>query len=133
MSSDDISRCQNTNSDILMFSKYSFIAVICMILQSSFAYKPYMSPISRRNFLAVSGCTLYCALSPLSPLSPLRVSAEEQKEDNPPLTPAEMEEYKRLLSEAQRIKSIIDANMKAAERELEHQKKEFDEIKKLRK
>lgn len=39
--------------------------------------------------------------------------------DNPPLTEEEMEEYKKLLIEAERIKSVIDANKKAFMRDFD--------------
>lgn len=47
-------------------------------------------------------------------------------DDNPPLTEAEMEEYKKLLKDAERIKSIIDANKKAFIREETEIKKNLD-------
>ena len=57
--------------------------------------------ISRRHLLASSVC-----------LIGNKALAVDNK-DNPPLTPAEMEEYKKLLKEAERIQSIIDFNIKA--------------------
>jgi hypothetical protein len=41
---------------------------------------------------------------------PKNVRAEEE---NRPLTPEEMQEYNRLLKDAERIKAIIDANKKS--------------------
>jgi len=43
------------------------------------------------------------------------------EEENRPLTPAEMEEYKKLLIEAERIKSVIDANKKSFLKEFDEQ------------
>ncbi len=57
--------------------------------------------ISRRNI-----CTLIGA----SVILPKNVRAEEE---NRPLTPEEMEEYNKLLKDAERIKAIIDANKRS--------------------
>lgn len=45
----------------------------------------------------------------------------KSEEDNRPLTDEEMEEYKKLLIEAERIKSVIDANKKAFLKEFDDQ------------
>jgi hypothetical protein len=64
-------------------------------------------------------------LAPL-PFISRKVNAGEDDDDvNRPLTPEEIEEYNRLFEEAKRIKSIIDANIKAADEELAKTKQEL--------
>jgi len=65
--------------------------------------------ISRRNLM------MTCISSAICFRRPSDVDAEIE---NKPLTPAEMEEYKRLLKEAERIQMIIDINIKAANQTL---------------
>lgn len=45
-------------------------------------------------------------------------AAQDVNDDNPPLSAEEMKEYEKLLKEAERIKNIIDLNIKAADEEL---------------
>ncbi len=88
-----------------MFIKY--FLTFCLLLQSVSSFNVNMM-LSRRNMLASSVC-----------LVSNKVLAIDNK-DNPPLTPAEMEEYKKLLKEAQRIQSIIDINIKAQDEALKN-------------
>lgn len=85
--------------------KYYIILLLTLIEQClSFNYNTNMI-INRRMVLQK---TAQCAIL-LSTINHKKVFAEENK----PLTPAEMEEYKKLLIEAQNIQNIIDANKKA--------------------
>lgn len=75
-----------------------------------------ISTISRRNlFVNTAKCMGVSTI-----FNKLPVYAET-KEDNPPLTPEEMEEYKKLLIEAERIESVINANKKAFLRDIDNQ------------
>jgi septal ring factor EnvC (AmiA/AmiB activator) len=78
---------------------------------------PLNTMITRRNLIVSSLLTHL-------PLILQKVNADEEQ-DNRPLTPEEMEEYNRLLEEAKRIKSIIDANIKAADEEFAKTKQEL--------
>jgi hypothetical protein len=83
--------------------KFIFLSTLYYL---SYAFNQHLplkdaSTISRRNI---------CILIGASVILPKNVRAEEE---NKPLTPEEMEEYNRLLKEAERIKSIIDANKKS--------------------
>jgi hypothetical protein len=65
--------------------------------------QPLNLPIlSRKHFCKLIGASVMHV--------PRMVLAEEE---NRPLTPEEMEEYNRLLKEAEKIKSIIDANKRS--------------------
>lgn len=78
------------------------------------AYTPYnallSAQISRKVMLRLIGCNIAgLAIMPLTPAT----FADDDNNNNPPLTPEQMEEYNKLLKDAERIKSIIDANKKA--------------------
>lgn len=66
--------------------------------------------ITRRNFVMTCVSSAICFKESI----PVKASENENK----PLTPEEMEEYKRLLKEAERIQMIIDINIKAANQTL---------------
>jgi len=83
--------------------KFILLSILCS-LSSAFNQHVIIKgtpPISRRNI-----CTLIGAYI----MVPKNVRAEEE---NRPLTPEEMQEYNRLLKDAERIKAIIDANKKS--------------------
>ena len=82
-----------------------YILTFCLLIQSVSSFN-INQMLSRRSILASSIC-----------LMTDKVLAIDNK-DNPPLTPAEMEEYKKLLKEAKRIQSIIDMNIKAQDEAL---------------
>ena len=92
-----------------LLSLFLFIQIV-----SSFDLTP---SITRRHLLSSLGTSI-CLISD-------KVLAND---DNPPLTPAEMEEYKKLLKEAERIQKIIDINIKAQDEALKNIK--FNETKK---
>ncbi len=81
-----------------------YILTFCLLLQSVLSFN-INQMLSRRNIIASSIC-----------LMTDKVLAIDK--DNPPLTQVEMEEYKKLLKEAQRIQSIIDMNIKAQDEAL---------------
>ena len=83
-----------------------YLLFLCLTLISAFNPE---NMITRRNLL------IGCLSSSICP----RKAVYATTVDNPPLTPAEMEEYNRLLKEAKRIQQIIDVNIKAANRTLE--------------
>jgi hypothetical protein len=60
--------------------------------------------ISRRNICNIIGASI------VGPVISKNVLADDE---NRPLTPEEMEEYNRLLKEAERMRAIIDANKKS--------------------
>lgn len=86
----------------------NFLLPLLLIIQlvSSFDLTP---SITRRHLLGSFG-TGICLISD-------KVLANN---DNPPLTPVEMEEYKKLLKEAERIQKIIDINIKAQDEALKN-------------
>lgn len=86
----------------------NFLLPLLLFIQlvSSFDLTP---SITRRYLLRSLG-TGICLISD-------KVLAND---DNPPLTPAEMEEYKKLLQEAERIQKIIDINIKAQDEALKN-------------
>ncbi len=100
-----------------MVFKYVIFILSIFEIVSSFKILPLNTMIMRRSLIVST------LLSPL-PLISQKVNADEDQ-DNRPLTPEEMEEYNRLLEEAKRIKSIIDANIKAADEELAKTKQEL--------
>lgn len=100
-----------------MVFKYVIFILSIFEIVSSFKILPLNTMIMRRSLIVST------LLSPL-PLISQKVNADEDQ-DNIPLTPEEMEEYNRLLEEAKRIKSIIDANIKAADEELAKTKQEL--------
>ena len=65
------------------------------------------SYISRKNLLNIASI---CVANKLLYNPKLALAINE---DNPPLTPEQMEEYKKLLKDAERIKIIISANKDA--------------------
>ena len=100
-----------------MVFKYVIFILSIFEIVSSFKILPLNTMIMRRSLIVST------LLSPL-PLISQKVNADEDN-DNRPLTPEEMEEYNRLLEKAKRIKSIIDANIKAADDELAKTKQEL--------
>jgi septal ring factor EnvC (AmiA/AmiB activator) len=100
-----------------MVVKYIIFILSIFEIVSSFKILPLNTMITRRSLIQSA------LLTPL-PLILQKVNADED-DNNRPLTPEEMEEYNRLLEEAKRIKSIIDANIKAADEELSKTKQEL--------
>lgn len=88
-------------------SKYCLLLLLYTTLITAFNINHM---ITRRSLLMTSMTSICFTRPPAN---------AHQTDDNPPLTPAEMQEYKRLLKEAERIQNIIDINMKAANRTLE--------------
>jgi len=101
----------------MLFKYVIFILSIFEIVSSFKMQLPLNTMITRRNLIVSSLLTHL-------PLILQKVNADEEQ-DNRPLTPEEMEEYNRLLEEAKRIKSIIDANIKAADEEFAKTKQEL--------
>lgn len=90
-------------------SHYLNLLLLCFsYVTYTSAFNP-MASLTRRNLLFSCASSVVCFKRP--------VMAEDVS--NKPLTSAEMEEYNRLLKEASRIQSIIDANIKAANKTLE--------------
>lgn len=102
------------NNNNMVVKYFIFILSIFEVV-SCFKILPLNTMITRRSLI-------HSAI--FAPL-PLISQKENADEDNRPLTPEEMEEYNRLLEEAKRIKSIIDANIKAADEELAKTKQEL--------
>jgi hypothetical protein len=75
------------------------------ILNGITGYELSKLSIARRNFIKS------CICAPLV----INSAFAEENIENKPLTEEEMKEYQKLLEEAKRIKSIIDANKNAAE------------------
>lgn len=81
---------------------FKFILLSTMYYLADAFKQPLNLPtLSRKHFCNLVASVMYV---------PRIVLAEEE---NKPLTPQEMEEYNRLLKEAEKIKSIIDANKKS--------------------
>jgi len=96
---------------------FKYVIFILSIFEVVYSYTPLNTMITRRSLIVST------LLAPL-PFISQKVNAGED-DVNRPLTPEEIEEYNRLFEEAKRIKSIIDANIKAADEELAKTKQEL--------
>lgn len=91
---------------------YTYVLLfLSTFLDSVSSLKQGITPILSNN-INITRRNLIKLIPMLTLVKPLRCNAEEE---NKPLTPQEMEEYNRLLEEAKRIQSIIDANIKASD------------------
>lgn len=102
---------------------YKYVLLFVVFIESVSAFNlnnaiAQNTAISRRGLLKlIPTLTLFAPAVPTLSASP--------EEENKPLTPEEMEEYNRLLEEAKRIQSIIDANIKASDEEFARRLKEL--------
>jgi len=98
--------------------------ILTILLCETLSYNCHSSIFNRRNSLKLIGastCSLLIKKSANAEIKLREVPNPEngngnennENKDNPPLTPEEMEEYQRLLKEAEKIKGIIDANKRA--------------------
>lgn len=99
-----------------MILRYVLLLIGFFELVDAFNHMPLLPSIITRRKLLTSSIFLPAIVQ----------SAYADDEENRPLTSEELEEYNRLLKEAQRIKSILDANIKAANEELSKEKKELE-------
>lgn len=89
------------------------LLIIITAIHTVLCYKVQVPTITRRMIIQnTAKCISGIVLAP-------KIAKSEV--DNPPLSEEEMEEYKKLLIEAERIKSVIDANKKAFLKEFDDQ------------
>lgn len=105
---------------IIVMSSTLRLFLLTILLSETLSYNYHSSIIQRRNYIKLivaSACSVLIKKSANAEIKLREVPNPEnentENKDNPPLTPEEMEEYQRLLKEAEKIKSIIDANKKA--------------------
>jgi len=91
--------------------------ILLTIASIALAYNKPM-PISN-NLLCRRAILNIIGKSPaIVPYIQIKESLAQPSEENKPLTEEEMKEYNKLLLEAERIKSIIDANVNASKKAL---------------
>lgn len=89
--------------------------MLALISCHAFAYNMPLLQMHRRTTLKLLAGLVSMPVMPLTHMALAEGNDGENndKGNNPPLTPEQMEEYNRLLKEAERIQSIIDANKKS--------------------
>lgn len=108
----------------IVMSRTLRLFILTILLCETLSYNCHSSIFNRRNSLKLIGastCSLLIKKSANAEIKLREVPNPEngngnennENKDNPPLTPEEMEEYQRLLKEAEKIKGIIDANKRA--------------------
>lgn len=107
---------------IIAMSTTLRLFILTILLCETFSYNCNSSILSRRNSLKLIGASVCSLLIKKSANAEIKLrevpnpdngNENTENKDNPPLTPEEMEEYQRLLKEAEKIKGIIDANKRA--------------------
>lgn len=85
---------------------YKLLTFLLLLLHYCYGYNVNIA-LSRRNMI-LNTAKFMCATTIYK-----QFPANAQTEENRPLTPEEMEEYKKLLKDAEIIESVINANKKA--------------------